>query len=185
MCLVWVSLGNRRVTPGFLNSSLHMKLFKQPEEHLMPFSVSQGGLWHEFDTQVLASESNRTGNTVHFNACIWDVEANVIPKIEEPLLWWKKRWGGRNVWELLLHLFHRRGCFLGQKKWKRCCLKPENAHMSLFINTNLKPKRQCALFLFFLHSYSFIFMLIHLISLVFWTLPNKVIWPVLGGIWFF
>ncbi|XP_035799093.1 E3 SUMO-protein ligase ZBED1-like [Amphiprion ocellaris] len=54
-------------------------------------SASQGGLWQECDTRVLASQSNRTANTDTYIEMRRYMEEKVIPRNEDPLLWWKKK----------------------------------------------------------------------------------------------
>ncbi|XP_051793095.1 zinc finger BED domain-containing protein 4-like [Acanthochromis polyacanthus] len=54
-------------------------------------SASLGGLWQEFDTRVLASQSNRTENTDAYIEMCRYMEEKVIPRSEDCLLWWKKK----------------------------------------------------------------------------------------------
>lgn len=49
-------------------------------------TASQGGLWQEFDTQVLASQINRTANTDAYIEMCRYMEEKVIPRNEDPFL---------------------------------------------------------------------------------------------------
>uniref|UniRef100_A0AAQ5Y0H8 BED-type domain-containing protein n=1 Tax=Amphiprion ocellaris TaxID=80972 RepID=A0AAQ5Y0H8_AMPOC len=104
-------------------------------------SASQGGLWQEFDTRFLASQSNRTANTDTYIQMRRYMEEKVIPRNEDPLLWWKKnerafpqlskvakRYLGTVATSVPAErLFSKAGETVSQK---RNCLKPENVEFS-------------------------------------------------------
>lgn len=48
--------------------------------------TSKGGLWQEFDTRVMTSQSNRTTNTDAYIEMCRYMEEKVIPRNEDPLL---------------------------------------------------------------------------------------------------
>ncbi|XP_061734385.1 E3 SUMO-protein ligase ZBED1-like [Nerophis ophidion] len=51
---------------------------------------SSKGIWQEFDSHVLAFQSNRTANTYAYVEMRRYMEEKVIPRIEDPLVRWKK-----------------------------------------------------------------------------------------------
>ncbi|XP_078018726.1 E3 SUMO-protein ligase ZBED1-like [Epinephelus lanceolatus] len=106
-------------------------------------STSKGGLWQEFDTRVMASQSSRTANTDAYIEMCRYMEEKVKQRSEDPLLWWKKN---ENAFPLLgkvakrylgtaatsvpaERLFSKAGETISQKRNR---LKAENVNMLLF-----------------------------------------------------
>lgn len=53
-------------------------------------AAAKGGIWMEFDSQVLASQQHRTTGTDSLIEMRRYTEEKPIPRDQDPLLWWKK-----------------------------------------------------------------------------------------------
>lgn len=114
-------------------------------------STCEGGLWQEFDTRIVAFQGNRTATTDAYIEMRRYMEEKVIPRSEDPLLWWKRN---ENTFSLLSklakkylgivatsvpaeRLFSKAGETISQRRNR---LKPKNVNMLLFLNSNLQLK---------------------------------------------
>ncbi|XP_028307237.1 zinc finger BED domain-containing protein 1-like [Gouania willdenowi] len=111
-------------------------------------STSNTGLWQEFDISIVASRDRQTATTNPHNEMSRYMEERLIPRSEDPLLWWKNN---AEMYPLLSKVAKKYLGTVGTSvpaerllsedgetvNQKRSWLEPENINMLLFLNSNL------------------------------------------------
>lgn len=118
-----------------------------------PAPTAKGGIWAEFDTEVVASQQHRTtGSDVIIEMCQFS-EEKVIPRDQDPLLWWKNKEQEFPILSKLAkkhmgvlassvtaeRIFSKAGQLVCQR---RSVLKAKNVNMMLFLNKNLYSQQE-------------------------------------------
>lgn len=111
-------------------------------------AAAKGGIWMEFDSQVLASQQHRTTGTDSLIEMRRYTEEKPIPRDQDPLLWWKKN---EETFPSLSKLARKHLGVIGSSvpserifskasqlvSDRRSAIKGKNVNMLLFLNKNL------------------------------------------------